>query len=221
MTWRPGELVLLQEIWNERVWAARPMTVARDDGDFVALWFPKGTRWKAPTTPPTRPREAARGERLATCAALGDWAFEDAVWDVSTLALMGEGDWHALWVSWRDGGHFWGWYVNLQKPFRRTARGFETMDLMLDLIVEVDRSWWWKDEDELETFVALGVFDRSLAESVREEGLRVARRAERNEPPFSDPWPQWRPDPSWRIPELPPAWSERSPVTAPEGKVRR
>ena len=48
---------------------------------------------------------------------------------------------------------FAGWYVNLQKPFRRTARGFETMDLMLDLVVEVDRSWWWKDEDELETFV--------------------------------------------------------------------
>jgi Protein of unknown function (DUF402) len=209
VTWRPGELVLLQEVWNDRVWAARPMRVVRDDGDFVALWFPKGTRWKAPTTPPTRPREAARGERLATCAALSDWVFVDAVWDVSTLALMGEGDWHALWASWRDGGQHWGWYVNLQKPYRRTACGFETMDLMLDVIVEVDRSWWWKDEDELETFVALGVFDRSLAESVREEGLRVARRAERNEPPFNEPWPAWRPPPSWSVPELPPDWNRR------------
>ena len=138
----------------------------------------------------------------------------DALWDVSTLVLMSKGDWHAVWVSWRDGGEFWGWYVNLQKPFRRTARGFETMDLMLDVIVEIDRSWWWKDEDELETFVARAVFDRSLAERVREEGLRVARRAERNEPPFSEPWPQWRPDPSWGTPELPPAWNERSAVPA-------
>jgi uncharacterized protein DUF402 len=220
VTWLPGELVLLQEVWDDRVWAARPMLVVRDDGDSVALWFPKGTRWKAPTTPPTRPREAERGERLATCAALGDWVFVDAVWDVATLVLMRPGDWHAVWVSWLDGGRHWGWYVNLQKPFRRTGRGFETMDLMLDLVVEVDRSWWWKDEDELETFVALGVFDRSLAELVREEGLRVARRAERNEPPFSEPWPEWRPDPSWRIPELPPSWDQRSAPAAPAEEAR-
>jgi hypothetical protein len=221
VTWFPGELVVLQEIWDDRVWAARPMLVVRDEDDSVALWFPKGTRWKAPTTPPTRPREPTRGERLAKCATLGDWAFVDAVWDVSTLWLMREGDWHAVWVSWLDGGRHWGWYVNLQKPFRRTARGFETMDLMLDLVVEVDRSWWWKDEDELEMFVARGVFDRPLADLLREEGLRVARRAERNEPPFSEPWPEWRPDPSWRIPELPPAWNERSAPAAPAEEARR
>jgi hypothetical protein len=43
--------------------------------------------------------------------------------------------------------------VNLQEPFRRSQFGFETMDLALDVIVEADRSWRWKDEDELETFV--------------------------------------------------------------------
>jgi hypothetical protein len=209
VTWRPGEPVVLHEVWNDSVWAARPMTVMRDEGDFVALWFPKGTRWKAPTTPPTRRREATRGDRLATCAALGDWVFVDAVWDVDTLALMREGDWHALWISWLDGGQQWGWYVNLQQPYRRTELGFETMDLMLDVVVELDRSWWWKDEDELQTFVERGVFDDALAERVREEGLRVARRAERNEPPFNEPWPDWRPPPSWSIPELPPHWSRR------------
>jgi hypothetical protein len=207
--WGPGERVLLQEVWNDRVWAARPMRVVRDDGDAVALWFPKGTHWKAPTTPPTRAREASRGERLATCAALADWVFVDAVWDVSTLALMREGDWHALWVSWLDGARPWGWYVNLQKPYRRTEHGFETMDLMLDVVVELDRSWWWKDEDELATFVERGVFDQSLADRVREEGLRVARRAEHDQPPFNEPWHDWRPPPSWSIPELPLDWSRR------------
>jgi hypothetical protein len=209
VTWRPGQLVVLHEVWNDSVWAARPMTVVRDEGDFVALWFPKGTRWKAPTTPPTRGREATRGDRLATCAALGDWVFVDAVWEVSTLALMREGDWHALWISWLDDGQQWGWYVNLQQPYRRTELGFETMDLMLDVVVELDRSWWWKDEDELQTFVERGVFDHSLAQRVREEGLRVARRAERNEPPFNEPWHDWRPPSSWSIPKLPPHWSRR------------
>ncbi len=182
------------------------MRVVRDEGDTVALWMPRGTRWKAPTTPPTRGRNGDRGVRLAECAALGDWVFRDLEWDVSILSLMREGDWHALWVSWLpDGGH-WGWYVNLQEPFRRTELGFETMDLALDVIIEPDRSWRWKDEDELDVFVQRGVFDKAVAERIRAEGLEVVGRAERDEPPFCEPWPEWRPDPSWSVPQLPEGW---------------
>ena len=201
-----GKTVVLQEVWGDRVWAARPMTVVRDDDELVALWFPEGTRWKAPTTPPTRPAGANRGERLAACALRGDWVVRDAEWDVTTISLMREGDWHAIWVSWRPDGTHWGWYVNLQKPFRRTELGFETMDLMLDLIVDPDGSWRWKDEDELATFVTCGIFDTRTADRVREEGARVAARVERNEPPFSEPWAEWRPNPAWKRPELPTGW---------------
>ncbi len=197
---------MLQEVWQDRVWAARPMRVVSDYGDRVALWFPRGTRWKAPTTPPSRPREENRGERLAACAAAGDWVFRDSTWDVSILSLMREGDWHAIWVSWLPDGTHWGWYVNLQRPFTRTELGFETMDLALDVIVDPDRTWRWKDEDELQTFVERDVFEEEIAERVRDEGLRVIARAERNEPPFSEPWPDWRPDPAWTMPELPKGW---------------
>lgn len=202
---------VVQEIWNGRVWAARPMHVVRDEGDFAALWFPRGTRWKAPTTPPGRAREEDRGERLAQCALHGDWIFRDAEWDVDTLVLLRAGDWHAVWVSWLPGGEHWGWYVNLQLPFRRTELGFETMDLVLDLIVDPDRTHRWKDEDELETWIARGVCTRELAARLRDEGLEVARRAERDEPPFSEPWHDWRPDPSWELPQLPEGWDERCP----------
>jgi hypothetical protein len=205
----PGETAVVQEVWQGRVWAARPMTAVRDEGDFAALWFPRGTGWKAPTTPPGRPREDDRGERLAECAARGDWVFRDADWDVDTLVLLREGAWHALWVSWLPSGEHWGWYVNLQLPFRRTKQGFETMDLVLDLIVDPDRTWRWKDEDELETWVARGVCEQGLAEQIRAEGLEVAGRAERNEPPFCEPWPDWRPEPSWTLPALPDGWDER------------
>jgi Protein of unknown function (DUF402) len=211
--------VVVHEIWRERVWAARPMTVVGDEGDSVALWFPRGTRWKAPTSNPARPWLEDRGERLAACAAAGAWVFRDAEWDVDTLVLMRAGDWHALWVSWLPGGEHWGWYVNLQEPFRRTALGFETMDLMLDVVVEPDRRWRWKDEDELDTFVSWGVFEPALAEHIREEGARVARRAERNEPPFCEPWPEWRPAPEWPLPELPDRWDERCLPHGPEDRV--
>jgi Protein of unknown function (DUF402) len=208
MTFSPGDTIVLQEIWRDRVWAARPMTVVRDDGDLVMLWFPFGTRWKAPTTPPTRPREIDRGERLSNCAALGDWVFRDLEWDVSTLSLMRENDWHALWVSWRNGGEPLGWYVNLQEPFRRSRRGFETMDLALDLVIDLDRTWRWKDEDELERFVTRGLFSEDVAGRIRREAVEVARRAEANRPPFDEPWHDWRPDPAWGIPTLPDRWDE-------------
>jgi len=205
----PGKTVVVQEIWGDRVWAARPHRVVRDDGDFVALWFPRGAGWKAPTTPPGLPRAEDRGERLAECALRGDWVFRDAVWDVDTLVLVREGNWHAVWVSWLPSGDHWGWYVNMQRPIRRTAAGFETMDLVLDLIVDPDRTWRWKDEDELATWVARGVCPPEVAERIRAEALEVAGRAQRDEAPFGDPWHDWRPDPAWELPALPEGWDER------------
>lgn len=197
---------MLQEVWRGRVWAARPMRVVQDDSELVALWFPRGTRWKAPTGDPDRPWKVDRGERLAECAALGNWVFRDADWDVDTLSLMRSGNWHALWVSWLPSGEHLGWYVNLQRPFRRSALGFETMDLMLDLIIDPDRTWRWKDEDELATFVERGLVEADLCNRIRAEGLRVAACAERNEPPFCEPWADWRPNPEWERPELPEGW---------------
>jgi Protein of unknown function (DUF402) len=203
-----GEGVVLHEVWRGRVWAARPMRIVRDDGDFVALWFPTGTRWKAPTDDPSRPWNSDRAERLAACAARGEWSYRDAEWEVNTLSLMHAGDWHALWISWLPSGEHWGWYGNVQEPFHRTERGFQTMDLVLDVVVDADRTWRIKDEEELATFVEQGVFDDALARRVREEGREVVRRLEQNEPPFCDPWPEWRPDPSWVLPELPHGWKD-------------
>ena len=212
MTRAPGETVVVQEVWGDRVWAARPQIVVQEDDERAILWFPRGTSWKRPIVPPGRPMDgASRAARLASCLELGDWVFEDAEWDVSTLVLMRPGDWHALWVSWLEDGRHFGWYVNLQRPFRRTALGYETMDLALDVVVAPDRTWRWKDEDELALFVEHGVFDPALAERVRDEGLRVAGRAERNDPPFDEPWPAWQPDPAWPQPQLPRGWDELCP----------
>src|SRR5919198_4068883 len=117
MSWKRGQTVLVQEIWRGQLWAARPMIVAEDARDRVALCFPKGTPWKAPTTKPGLPWHEDRGERLADCAALGKWTFRDGEWDVDTLWLLEAGAGYAIGVSWLDGFEPWGWYVNLQEPF--------------------------------------------------------------------------------------------------------
>ena len=70
-------------------------------------------------------------------------------------------------------GEFAGWYVNLQEPLRRSPLGFETDDLVLDIRIQPDGSWAWKDEDELEEAVRLGRFTEDEAQAIRAEGERV------------------------------------------------
>jgi predicted RNA-binding protein associated with RNAse of E/G family len=205
--WTPGQTIVIQEVWKGMLWAARPVILVEDRGSFLAAWCPKGTRRKVPTTPPWRPRERTRGERLATSLELRDWVLIDHEWDVSTLMLTEEGAMHSVWVSWLDNGEHWGWYVNLQLPMRRAQDVVQTMDLALDVIIAPDKSsWTWKDEDEFQVAIDRNLIDEETASAVRAEAAEVIRRAQANEPPFCDPWPEWLPDPSWGLPHLPDGW---------------
>jgi len=204
--WQAGAVIVHQEVWRGKLWSARPMTVVEDRGTSLVLWCPHGTRWKTATTPPTREPASTRAERFAVSLSLGDWVLADFSWDVSTLVLVRPEQWHAVGVSWRETGEDWGWYINFQRPIVRTARTVQTMDLMLDIIVEPDRRWKWKDEDEFAALVSNGVIDAKEAEHVWEEALRVIGQIEANEPPFNESWHDWRPDPTWPVPELPVGW---------------
>lgn len=204
--WSPGETIVIQELWRNQLWAARPITVVHDDGDGLVLWCPKGTVRKVPATPPSRQSPASRPEWFADLLTRRDWTLVDSVWDVSTLWLLREGDWHAVWVSYLESGDHWGWYINLQEPFRRKPRGIQTMDLMLDILVKRDRSWRWKDEDDFEILLAHDLLDVVAAQRVRDEAQKVVQRVERSEPPFDGTWSDWRPHPTWSLPELPASW---------------
>jgi hypothetical protein len=65
------------------------------------------------------------------------------------------------------------------------------------VVVDPDGSWRWKDEDELADAVYAGRVDEA---AVRTEAERVL--AER---PWPTGWEDFRPDPTWPIPELPAA----------------
>ena len=137
--------------------------------------------------------------------ASGAWTHTDHNWDVSTLCILHPGQWHAVWVSSLASGEHLGWYVNFQRP-RRTRLGIEAMDLMLDIVVEPDFTWRWKDAPEFDEIARRGVFDAELVSRVRREAHSVIERIETRAAPFSEPWPDWRPDPDWGVPVLPVTW---------------
>src|SRR5688500_4032149 len=177
--WRAGDHVLLREIFRNRIWTVRPLTVAHATDELIALYLAPGTVFKVPAF--THHRELLRRLR-------DGWSLTDYEWTRGRcLYLLMPHVAHAIHLrclapDWRVGG----WYVNLQEPIRATAVGDDTMEQILDVVIEPDLSWRWKDEDELDEAIGLGVLTPLQAESVRGEGVRVIRRLEARKPPFCD-----------------------------------
>jgi predicted RNA-binding protein associated with RNAse of E/G family len=81
------------------------------------------------------------------------------------------------------------------------------MDHLLDVVISADRSdWHWKDDDEFEQAVAIGVYTPNEAQAIRSEGERVIKIFQNNQSPFCDGWERWSPPATWGIPELPAGW---------------
>ncbi|HEY2354259.1 MAG TPA: DUF402 domain-containing protein [Gaiellaceae bacterium] len=125
------------------------------------------------------------------------------VWDRTHLLwLVREGgDLHALGHFWDTNWSFLGWYVNLQAPLVVRGNRFDTTDWALDVWIEPDGSWEWKDEDHFAAAVNRGFLDEATAGEIRAEGERVI--AER---PWPTGWEDWRAPAEWAPLELPEDW---------------
>jgi hypothetical protein len=112
--------------------------------------------------------------------------------------LQRPGDAYAIWLFWHGPDReFRGWYVNLQEPFRRTAVGYDTQDLELDIWLPLDASWEWKDDELLEQRVQEGRFTAAQVAAIRAEGARIAADLDDGRRWWSGDWASWTPDPGW------------------------
>jgi hypothetical protein len=185
--WQPGVSVVRQEVLNDgRVWLRFPVVVVRDDADLLATYVPEGTPFEFPE---------------------GDWPSADGLhpwhgrreWQGhGLLMLQRPGDAYAIWLFWHGPDReFRGWYVNLQEPFRRTAVGYDTQDLELDIWLPLDAPWEWKDDELLEQRVQEGRFTAAQVAAIRAEGARIAADLDDGRRWWSGDWASWTPDPGW------------------------
>ena len=132
----------------------------------------------------------------------------DGIWHTNDRLIVARpGASHAYSLFWiAQSWSFLGWYVDLQAPFQRTPIGFDSEDYVLDLLVETDLSWSWKDEDEFADAVRVGRFSAQHADEIRSEGERVIENIEAGGWPFNAGWESWIPDPDWPIPPVPAGW---------------
>lgn len=210
MRFAPGDVVVRRHFQRDRlsrVWVGR---VAAEDDQATWMWVAAGSAH--------RDLGHADGRHLRGVPFLA-WrdapkAFDERPWSGDVLMMHPrEGDYSA-WLFFTDAGDLRHWYVNLERPAVRWTSaglaGLDTVDYDLDVVVNPDLTWAWKDEDE---FVErLGHPDHYWVDdevAVRDEGLRLIKLAEAGEFPFDRTMIDYRPDPDWPVPaEMPPGWDQ-------------
>jgi hypothetical protein len=183
-------------VWPWRVFSAVASVVVEHHPARTVLWIPEGApvRW-----PP--------GRRVTIPElAEGRWSYEERRWYGSRLMISERDTAHSVYAHWGKDGAFVGWYVNLEDQWRASPIGFDTTDHLLDIWIEPDRTWRWKDEDHLAEAVEIGLFTLDQAEQIRREGERAIERIEAWTKPFDEGWEHWSSDPTWSQPSIPEGW---------------
>lgn len=202
MRWQPGDQVLVEMMDFGMPFMVLPVTVVWDRPDELVLWFAEGTPYRHRVQ-----RDSSGIPRVASPSAfaqLDTQLVPTTAPGRTALVVLRPGRAHAVQLHWdMPGWRFRQWYVNLQTPFARTTHGIRSTDRFLDIVVDPDLSWRWKDEDEAQEAVRVGRLTSAEAAAIREEGERVVTDIEAGRPPFDRTYTQWRPDPAWEVPPVP------------------
>jgi uncharacterized protein len=194
---------VLRELWWGKIWFAMPVTVVADTDELVAIYVPPGTEGRGAVRPP------GKRDNFATLATR-EWKLGPRTWErTRRLGLSRPDEPYVVSGFWNgDGSEFLHWYVDMVEPLRRTAVGFDFRDLELDVVIDEDLTWRWKDEEEVDLAIELGVFTSAEAAEIRAAGERVIEMVERGDAWWTS-WRDWAPDPSWPAPTLPDGWDAR------------
>jgi hypothetical protein len=175
--------------------------VVQDTPDLIALYMPAGVHGKDTERKPT-PAEFLSPDKIR----VGDVQWERT--DVLFLIVPGES--FSTYAMWKTGTkNLECWYANLQEPIRRTRIGFDTMDHMLDVVIDPDMGKWrWKDDDEFTRAQAAGFYSPQKAAEIRRAGEMAVRLITSDRRSFYEKWATWKANSEWGTPIFSPLWDQ-------------
>ena len=191
-------MIVHREVWRGTPWCAFPVVVVDDSPECLVTYLPEESPFVFPPSADGRAHPWARKRAWHGNGMLAVRRAEEA------CSVM----------------HFWngperafaGWYLNLEEPFRRTATGYDSQDLELDIWAPVDGPPQLKDSDLLDQRVREGRFTEEQALAIRRLGDEILEQLDRGERWWDEEWASFAPDAHWRAPAFPDGW-EATPLT--------
>jgi len=80
--------------------------------------------------------------------------------------------------------------------------------LDLDLIINPDFSFEWKDVDDYNEGIERGVILNKWMQEIDKAKQEIFMKMEKREYPLDDSWLKWKPDVNWQQPKLPADWDK-------------
>lgn len=205
---RRGAGVAWRSIRDDHVSYAYAGLVIEDSELYIAVYQPTGA--------PLRRRTGRRGgPRNAMLPNGWDGGYQDSTWTGKpNVRAHLIGTCVSVIRPWDpNSASFQGWYVNLELPWRRSDCGYDSRDLILDITVTDDlENWQWKDVDQLEWSVDVGLLTAADAHWIWDQGWDAVGRLTQRESIFSKDWAGWAPDERWRAPVMPAGWNSTEPA---------
>jgi hypothetical protein len=196
------------------VWSATAYRVIADTGAELVMGCWPGAQLLAPTTWIHWLRTGDDDVRRLALPnlACGQWDLAPWTWTRTTLVThLQAGDFFSVNRYIDPHQPSTPWYVNFELPYRRTAAGVDTFDVLLDLVIDEDLSGHhWKDEDEYAQARRLGIISDHTHRHIERARDQVLALASARQGPFAQDRASWMPPPEWTPPTLPP-----SAMTAP------
>jgi len=145
------------------------------------------------------------------------WDFKAETWELKKvhwhtnrlLFLLEPKKYYSTIFFWNNESHeFLGYYINFQLPFKRSHCGIDTLDLDLDLIINPDFSYEWKDIEDYQKATDEEIISPEWTKEIDKAKKEVLDTLEKRQYPYDGSWLNWMPDPDWLPPKLPENWDK-------------
>jgi hypothetical protein len=210
MPWNPGDQIALRGMYQNRPWYIQSAIVVKDSPEEVALSIFPGAECVAPYGY-IHQRHGPEGkwdrwqEMLNPPVRLEKYAFHTSRF----LILLKPGDFYSIIYIWEAATDtFLCYYVNFQLPFQRSQCGFDTFDLELDIVIEPDYGWRWKDAEDYQRGIEAGILLPEWVQAIETAKKEVFDKLKSRQYPLDGCWLDWKPDLAWTAPKLPANWDQ-------------
>jgi len=204
--WQPGEVIAWRGIYRGRVWHAMPTVVVKDTPHEIVLALTPGSVCMVEDN---YARGRKNGKRRWDFRD-ADWNLENFIWHTNRLLMVIEPEkYYSTIYFWEhERNEFLCYYINFQLPFKRSQVSIDSLDLDLDIVINPDFSFEWKDLDDYQKGIETGIILPEWTNEIETAKKEVLDRLEKREYPFNNSWLDWRPDANWSNPKLPENWDK-------------